>query len=161
MLDIGGWEFLVVAFVLVMVVGPKELPKMLRAFTRFTRQMRSMASEFTRGMEDLASETEVSDLKNSISDIKKGDFKGLVDSIDPTGDLTESVNETKRSLAKDSDLDEVKMLANDANVMISKDTQHRKSTVKKPSPKKSNTKSNAVKKSPRASTAKKSKKSAG
>ena len=27
MLDIGGWEFLVVAFVLIMVVGPKELPK--------------------------------------------------------------------------------------------------------------------------------------
>ena len=25
MLDIGGWEFLIVAFVLVMVVGPKEL----------------------------------------------------------------------------------------------------------------------------------------
>ena len=33
MLDIGGWEFLVVAFVLIMVVGPKELPKMLRGFT--------------------------------------------------------------------------------------------------------------------------------
>ena len=30
MLDIGGWEFLIVAFVLIMVVGPKELPKMLR-----------------------------------------------------------------------------------------------------------------------------------
>ena len=54
MLDIGGWEFLVVAFVLLMVVGPRELPKMLRGFTRFTRQMRTMASEFTRGMEDLA-----------------------------------------------------------------------------------------------------------
>ena len=51
MLDIGGWEFLVVAFVLLMVVGPKELPNMLRGFTRAVRQIRSMASEFTRGME--------------------------------------------------------------------------------------------------------------
>ena len=39
MLDIGGWEFLVVAFVLLMVVGPKELPKMLRGFTRAMRQI--------------------------------------------------------------------------------------------------------------------------
>ena len=37
MLDIGGWEFLVVAFVLLMVVGPKELPNMLRGFTRAMR----------------------------------------------------------------------------------------------------------------------------
>ena len=41
MLDIGGWEFLVVAFVLIMVVGPKELPKMLRGFTRVMRQVRN------------------------------------------------------------------------------------------------------------------------
>ena len=43
MLDIGGWEFLLVAFVLVMVVGPKELPAMLRSFTKLTRQMRSVS----------------------------------------------------------------------------------------------------------------------
>ena len=49
MLDIGGWEFLIVAFVLIMVVGPKELPKMLRGFTQIIRQVRSMASEFSRG----------------------------------------------------------------------------------------------------------------
>ena len=40
MLDIGGWEFLVVAFVLIMVVGPKELPKMLRGFTNLTKMRR-------------------------------------------------------------------------------------------------------------------------
>ena len=108
MLDIGGWEFLVVAFVLLMVVGPRELPKMLRGFTRFTRQMRAMASEFTRGMEDLASESEVKDLKNTIADIKQGDYGNLADTIDPTGDLAESVDDTKRSLVGDSDLDEVK-----------------------------------------------------
>ena len=117
MLDIGGWEFLVVAFVLLMVVGPRELPKMLRGFTRFTRQMRTMASEFTRGMEDLASESEVKDLKNTIADIKQGDYSNLADTIDPTGDLAESVDDTKRSLVGDSDLDEVKSLAGENNAM--------------------------------------------
>ena len=56
MLDIGGWEFLVVAFVLIMVVGPKELPKMLRSFTKLTKQMRYMAREFTDGMNQIASD---------------------------------------------------------------------------------------------------------
>lgn len=159
MLDIGGWEFLVVAFVLLMVVGPRELPKMLRGFTRFTRQMRAMASEFTRGMEDLASESEVKDLKNTIADIKQGDYGNLADTIDPTGDLAESVDDTKRSLVGDSDLDEVKSLAGETNAMIAGDTQQK--SAKKSPIKKSVTKSSAAKKSTHASTTKKSKKSAG
>ena len=159
MLDIGGWEFLIVAFVLVMVVGPKELPKMLRGFTRFTRQMRAMASEFTRGMEDIASQSDVSDLKNTIADFKQGDYGNLADTIDPTGDLAESVDETKRSLVGDDDLDEVKSLAGDANAMIAGDAQQ--GYPKKSRAKKSTIKSATTQKSTRVSTAKKSKKSTG
>ena len=159
MLDIGGWEFLVVAFVLLMVVGPKELPKMLRGFTRFTKQMRAMASEFTRGLEDIASDTDVKDLKNTIADIKQGDYSNLADTIDPTGDLAGSVDETKRTLVGDSDLDEVRMLADDANNMLAGDLQ--RSKVKTPTVKNVAPKKTPVKKSTRASTVKKSKKSAG
>ena len=102
MLDIGGWEFLIVAFVLLMVVGPKELPKMLRGFTRAMRQVRSMASEFTRGMEDLATDSELGDLKNTIADVKSGNLTGIADKIDPAGMLKESVAEIKSSADLDS-----------------------------------------------------------
>ena len=102
MLDIGGWEFLIVAFVLLMVVGPKELPEMLRGFTRAMRQVRSMASEFTRGMEDLATDSELGDLKNTIADVKSGNLTGIADKIDPAGELKESVAEIKSSADLDS-----------------------------------------------------------
>ena len=102
MLDIGGWEFLIVAFVLLMVVGPKELPKMLRGFTRAMRQVRSMASEFTRGMEDLATDSELGDLKNTIADVKSGNLTGIADKIDPAGELKESVVEIKSSADLDA-----------------------------------------------------------
>jgi sec-independent protein translocase protein TatB len=97
MLDIGGWEFLVVAFVLLMVVGPKDLPKMLRGFTRAMRQVRSMASEFTRGMEDLAAENDLGDLKNTIANVKSGNLSDIADAIDPAGDLKGSVADIKSS----------------------------------------------------------------
>ena len=102
MLDIGGWEFLIVAFVLLMVVGPKELPKMLRGFTRAMRQVRSMVSEFTRGMEDLATDSELGDLKNTIADVKSGNLTGIADKIDPAGELKESVVEIKSSADLDA-----------------------------------------------------------
>ena len=107
MLDIGGWEFLIVAFVLLMVVGPKELPKMLRGFTRAMRQVRSMASEFTRGMEDLATDSELGDLKNTIADVKTGNLTGIADKIDPGGELKESVTEIRSSADLDSTSDDL------------------------------------------------------
>ena len=110
MLDIGGWEFLIVAFVLLMVVGPKELPKMLRGFTRAMRQVRSMASEFTRGMEDLATDSELGDLKNTIADVKSGNLTGIADKIDPAGELKESVAEIKSSADLDGTSGELAVL---------------------------------------------------
>jgi sec-independent protein translocase protein TatB len=85
-----------------MVVGPKELPKMLRGFTRAMRQVRSMASEFTRGMEDLATDSELGDLKNTIADVKSGNLTGIADKIDPAGELKESVAEIKSSADLDA-----------------------------------------------------------
>ena len=108
MLDIGGWEFLVVAFVLIMVVGPKELPRMLRSFTQFSRSMRKMAREFTDGMNQIANDAEVAELKKAMNEAKGGDLDKLADAIDPGGDVGESVRELKDSMDKDAATDDMK-----------------------------------------------------
>ena len=114
MLDIGGWEFLIVAFVLIMVVGPKELPKMLRGFTQIVRQVRSMASEFSRGMQNMADEAELGDIKGTLEDVKRGNLSGVADAIDPGGDLKDSVEDLKTSAHETGlpeDVEEIKDLA--------------------------------------------------
>ena len=103
---------MVVAFVLLMVVGPKELPKMLRGFTRAMRQIRSMASEFTRGMEDLASDSELGDLKNTISDVKSGNLDHIANKIDPGGELKESVSDIKSNGDFDDAIEELSNIKN-------------------------------------------------
>ena len=108
MLDIGGWEFLIVAFVLVMVVGPKELPKMLRGFTGIMRQIRRAANEFTSSMTDLANEADVADLKKTLDQAKSGNLDEIADAIDPTGGVGETVGNLKDSIGKDVVGDDVK-----------------------------------------------------
>ncbi len=58
MLDIGAMELFVVAILALVVVGPKELPKLLRTVGGFMRKVREMAAEFRSGVEDLAAEVE-------------------------------------------------------------------------------------------------------
>jgi sec-independent protein translocase protein TatB len=114
MLDIGGWEFLVVAFVLIMVVGPKELPKMLRGFTRAMRQVRSMAAEFSRSMQNMADDAELGDLKGTLEDVKRGNLAGVADAIDPAGNLKDSVEDLKKSATEtglQDDVGEIRNLA--------------------------------------------------
>lgn len=103
MLDIGGWEFMLVAFVLILVVGPKELPKMLRSFTRILQQVRGMAREFSDGMNDLAREADMADLKKVMDDAKSGNLDDIANALDgsegsPLGSFTETLNETSGDL---------------------------------------------------------------
>ena len=133
MLDIGGWEFLVVAFVLLMVVGPKELPNMLRGFTRAVRRIRSMASEFTRGMEDLASDNELGDLKSTIADVKSGNLDRIADKIDPEGELKDSVSDIKSNGDFDDAIEElsnIKNIGGDAGQQIASATAPAKTQAK-------------------------------
>ena len=126
MLDIGGWEFLLVAFVLLMVVGPKEPPRRLRTFTGFTKQMRRMAREFTDGMNKIADDAEVADLKKAMNKAKTGDLDELANAIDPGGDVGDSVRELKDSLDKDAakdDLQDIGNMAGEAGQDIANDAK--------------------------------------
>lgn len=110
MLDIGGWEFLIVAFVLVMVVGPKELPAMLRSFTRLTRQIRTIAREFSEGMNKIAVDAEVSEIKAAMAKARAGDLDGIAQAIDPDGDISASVKDARDVIQSDGMADEVQMI---------------------------------------------------
>ena len=82
MLDIGFPEFLLISFVLLIVVGPKDLPKVLRSITSFVKKIKSMASQFHSGIDDLANEAEISNLRKEVSQIdSKSSYNSEIDEI--------------------------------------------------------------------------------
>ena len=84
MFDFGWQEFMMIAFVLVLVLGPKDLPKVLRGFTRLTGQARQMAREFTRSLEDVTADSDMKDVKTMVSDMKSGNFDDMARVMDDT-----------------------------------------------------------------------------
>jgi sec-independent protein translocase protein TatB len=63
MFDIGWSELLVIGIVALVVIGPKDLPKVLRALGTMMSKVRSMASEFQGQFQDAMREAELADLK--------------------------------------------------------------------------------------------------
>lgn len=102
MLDIGWPELAIIALITILVVGPKEIPRVLRTVTQVVRKLRGMASEFQSGIDELAREADLDDLKKDIEKTASTDIAGeLENSIDPTGEVTESVREIESSLKED------------------------------------------------------------
>ena len=66
MFDIGMWELLVVGVVALIVVGPKDLPKMFRTLGQVTGRLKAMAREFQTTMNAAASESGLDDISNDI-----------------------------------------------------------------------------------------------
>ena len=63
MFDVGWSELLVIGIVALVVIGPKDLPKVLRALGTMMSKVRSMASEFQGQFQDAMREAELSELK--------------------------------------------------------------------------------------------------
>ncbi len=106
MFDIGWQELFLVAVVTILVVGPKELPRVLRSVTLGVRRIRAMASDFQSSVDDLAREADLDDLRKDLE--KSADFdleSELEDAIDPTGEVTESLHELGGELNDDPDID--------------------------------------------------------
>ena len=80
MLDIGGIEILIIGIIALVVVGPKELPRLLRSISGIVRKIKNLSSEFRSGLDDLAREV---DVKNIVPDFDE----------DPIGDPFEELRE--------------------------------------------------------------------
>ncbi|HEX2256689.1 MAG TPA: Sec-independent protein translocase protein TatB [Afifellaceae bacterium] len=86
MLDIGWTELVVIAVVAILVVGPKDLPRMLRSFGKTLGQLRRSANDFKRQFDDALREAErEADFEDTRKQVQS------VTRIDPLGDLKKHV----------------------------------------------------------------------
>ena len=70
MFDIGWSELLVIAVVAIVVVGPKELPKLMRSFGYYAGKLRRAAAEFRRQFDDAMREAELEEVKKAIESVR-------------------------------------------------------------------------------------------
>lgn len=86
--DIGGSELLVIAAVALIVVGPKDLPLLLRKLGQFVARMRGMAAEFRSSFDEMARQSELDDLRREVAAMRSGQFTSPVqDAVKSASDV--------------------------------------------------------------------------
>ncbi|CAN5462660.1 Sec-independent protein translocase protein TatB [soil metagenome] len=72
--DIGGTELLVIAAVALIVVGPKDLPVLLRKLGQFVARIRGMANEFRASFDEMARQSELDELRKEVQAMRSGQY---------------------------------------------------------------------------------------
>ena len=98
MFDIGWSEMLVILLVALVVIGPRDLPRVARTMGRWVAKGRAMAREFQNALEDMAREAELDKVKSEIDKAGRTNVgKSIENAIDPTGELGKAFDPNAKS----------------------------------------------------------------
>ena len=89
MFGIDSPELLVIAIVALIVIGPKELPGLLRTWGKWMAQMRGMASEFRGHVDEMVRQSELDEVKKQLEAAPGLDLQ----SLDPTKQIKSAIQE--------------------------------------------------------------------
>ena len=68
--QLGFGEILLLAVLALVVVGPKDLPRLMRGLGKAAAQVRRLSDEFRASFDQMAREAEVEELRREIEDLK-------------------------------------------------------------------------------------------
>ena len=87
MFDIGWNELLVIAMVAIVVIGPKDLPRVMRTVGQWVRRLKRMGSEFQGQFNEALREAELDDVRKGVEDLKSlNPLNSVRDELTKAGD---------------------------------------------------------------------------
>ena len=95
MLSFGWSEIALVAVIIIIVVGPKEIPNLLKQLGSLSKSLRKVSRQFKSSLNELAEEGDLKDVKKSLSDIKN-----IKNDLDPTKEINKELKEEIETIKK-------------------------------------------------------------
>jgi sec-independent protein translocase protein TatB len=94
--DISWGKIVLIGIVALLVIGPKELPSVLRTLGQWTAKLRRMAAEFQSQFQEAMREAEMADLKKSVDELT-GQVQSYTN-FDPVADVRREFETTQRQV---------------------------------------------------------------
>ena len=88
----------VIALIALVIIGPKDLPKVMRSAAHWARKARGLAREFQSGVDDMIREADMDDARKVVDSARSLDVrKAIGDAVDPTGDLRDEARDIEKT----------------------------------------------------------------
>jgi sec-independent protein translocase protein TatB len=96
MLEIGWGKIVLIGIVALLVIGPKELPAVLRTVGQWMTKLRRMAGEFQTQFQEAMREAEMADLKKQVDDMTSQAQSYA--NFDPIGEVRKEFESTQQQI---------------------------------------------------------------
>ena len=111
-----GWaEIFLIGIIVIIVIGPKDLPIFIKQIGLMAKNLRKISSDFKSSLNEIAEETEIKELAKSVKEVKK-----IKDGINIKKNFQKELNiveETVKDVEKNISDDEVNLVdENDKNL---------------------------------------------
>jgi sec-independent protein translocase protein TatB len=88
MFDFAWSELALIAVVALVVIGPKDLPRVMRTAGMWMRKARTVAREFQSSLENMVREAELEDVRQTVEQATRFNIKDEIERhVDPEGEL--------------------------------------------------------------------------
>ena len=127
MLTFGWGEILLVLVVVIVVVGPKDLPKLIKQFSTFAKSLKKLSREFKYSLNEIADQEEFKEINKTIMEAKN--IKDDLNIKDKFKSEAKSLKETANIIEKE--VKDLKNLENEINstketsTLVEKDVQNK------------------------------------
>ena len=89
-----GWgEIFLIVTIVVVVIGPKDLPKFIKQIGLLTKNIKKVSSDFKSSLNELADESEIKEIANSVKEVKK-----IKDGINIKKNFENEINTVKETV---------------------------------------------------------------
>jgi sec-independent protein translocase protein TatB len=89
--DIAWSELALIAAVALIVIGPKDLPRVMRNLGQWMRRARAMAAEFQRNLDDMMREAELDEIRREVENVSPAEFKANLEKMVDAKGIEEAV----------------------------------------------------------------------
>jgi sec-independent protein translocase protein TatB len=96
MLEIGWGKLVLIGIVALLVIGPKELPAVLRTVGQWMTKLRRMAAEFQSQFQEAMREAELAELKKQVDEM--GNKAQTYANFDPIGEVRREFETTQQQI---------------------------------------------------------------
>tara|TARA_B100000700_G_scaffold20486_1_gene19964 strand:+ start:53 stop:469 length:417 start_codon:yes stop_codon:yes gene_type:complete len=111
MLTFGWGEILLVLVIVIIVVGPKDLPKLIKQLSSFSKSIKKLSREFKSSLNEIADHEDFKDVKSSLNEVNK-----IKDNLDVKGQFKSEIKTLKETTnIIEKEVKDLKNLENEIN----------------------------------------------
>ena len=89
-----GWsEIFLIGIIVIVIIGPKDLPKFIKQIGSLSKNIKKISSEFKSSLNEIADEEEIKELAKSVKEVKK-----IKDGIDIKKNFEKEIKEVQETV---------------------------------------------------------------